>query len=141
MLDVQGQGGMSMTATTPLKSVGQILIPVTDIELAADFYENVLGLPATMRFPGIAFFDAGGVRLYLATVPQADFQGRATIYFWVDDVGAALDLVESRGATVRERPSIVHRDDAYDLWMAFVTDPDGNQIGMMREVPKGLERA
>jgi len=132
---------MPMTATTPLKGVGQILVPVADVDRAADFYENVLGLPLSMRFPSIAFFDAQGVRLYLAKVPQADFQGRATIYFWVDDVSTALDLMESRGATVRERPSIVYRDDAYDLWMAFVTDLDGNQIGMMREAPKGLERA
>jgi catechol 2,3-dioxygenase-like lactoylglutathione lyase family enzyme len=129
-----------MTVESPLRGIGQILVPVTDIDRAADFYERVLGLPVSMRFPGIVFFDAGGVRLYLAKVPQADFQGRATIYFWVDDVGAALELMESRGATVRERPSIVHADDAYDLWMAFVTDPDGNQIGMMREAPKALER-
>lgn len=129
-----------MTATTPLKGVGQILVPVADVDRAADFYENVLGLPLSMRFPGIAFFDATGVRLYLAKVPQADFQGRATIYFWVDDVSAALELMEARGATVRERPSIVYRDDAYDLWMAFVSDLDGNQIGMMREAPKGLDR-
>jgi catechol 2,3-dioxygenase-like lactoylglutathione lyase family enzyme len=126
--------------TTPLKGVGQILVPVADVDRAAEFYENVLGLPLSMRFPGIAFFDAGGVRLYLAKVPQVDFQGRATVYFWVDDVSAALELMESRGAAVRERPSIVYRDDAYDLWMAFVTDLDGTQIGMMREAPKNLER-
>ena len=129
-----------MTASSPLKSVGQILVPVGDVDRAADFYEQVLGLPVSMRFPGIAFFDAGGVRLYLAKVPQANFRGRATIYFWVEDVSGALELLESRGATVRERPNIVHRDDAYDLWMAFVTDLDGNNIGLMREAPKGLER-
>jgi hypothetical protein len=28
----------------------------------------------------------------------------------------------------------------YDLWLAFVTDPDGNNIGLMREAPKGLTR-
>ena len=131
---------MTSTSTTPLKGVGQILVPVADVDKAADFYEHVLGLPVSMRFPGIAFFDAAGVRLYLAKVPQADFQGRATIYFWVDDVSGALELMESRGAEVRERPTIVHRDVAYDLWMAFVTDLDGNQIGMMREAPKDLDR-
>ena len=129
-----------MSVASPLKGVGQILVPVADVDLAADFYEHVLGLPVSMRFPGIAFFNAGDVRLYLAKVPQADFQGRATIYFWVDDVSAALELMESRGASVHERPAIVHRDDGYDLWMAFVTDLDGNQIGMMREAPKGLQR-
>jgi len=129
-----------MTSASLLKGVGQILVPVSDVDRAVDFYERVLGLPVLMRFPGIAFFDAAGVRLYLANVPQADFRGRSTVYFWVDDVSAALELLESRGAPVRERPSIAHRADAYDLWLAFVTDPDGNHVGLMREAPKGLER-
>jgi catechol 2,3-dioxygenase-like lactoylglutathione lyase family enzyme len=129
-----------MAVGSPLKGIGQILVPVTDVDRAAGFYEHVLGLPVSMRFPGIAFFDAGGVRLYLATVPQEDFRGRATVYFWVDDVSATLDLLESRGATVRERPGVVFRAGTYDLWMAFVTDPDGNQIGVMREAPTGTER-
>ena len=129
-----------MSATSPLKGIGQILVPVDDVDRAVEFYEGVLGLPLVMRFPGIAFFDAGGVRLYLATVPEHDFQGRATIYFRVDDVTATLELLESRGAPVRERPDIVFGDATYDLWLAFVTDPDGNQIGLMREAPKGLER-
>jgi hypothetical protein len=30
--------------------------------------------------------------------------------------------------------------EAYDLWLAFVGDLDGNNIGLMREAPKGLER-
>lgn len=129
-----------MASESPLKGIGQILVPVADVDRAAEFYERVLGLPATMRFPGIAFFDAGGVRLYLATVPQEDFRGRATIYFWVDDVSGTLELLESRGATVRERPNVVFHAGTYDLWMAFVTDLDGNQIGIMREAPPGTER-
>lgn len=126
--------------STPLQGIGQILIPVSDVDRAVDFYRDALGLPLLMRFPGIAFFDASGVRLYLARVPQPAFQGRATIYFRVDDVHAALELLESRGATVRERPAIAHASDAYDLWLAFVADPDGNNIGLMREAPKGTVR-
>lgn len=129
-----------MTNPSPLGQIGQILVPVSDVDRSVAFYEQVLGLPLTMRFPGIAFFDAAGVRLYLATVPQADFQGRATIYFRVADVSATLELLESRGAPVRERPGIAHRAEDHDLWLAFVTDPDGNQIGLMREAPKGVER-
>ena len=64
----------------------------------------------------------------------------ATIYFRVEDVAATLALLESRGAAVRERPEIVFSTETYDLWLAFVTDPDGNNIGLMREAPKGTER-
>ena len=30
---------------------------------------------------------------------------------------------------------MVHRDRTYELWMAFTKDPDGNNIGLMCEVP------
>jgi catechol 2,3-dioxygenase-like lactoylglutathione lyase family enzyme len=128
---------MTTPAPTELKSVGQILVPVSDVDKSVTFYQDVLGLPVLMRFPGIAFMDAGAVRLYLATVPQADYQGRATVYFWVDDVtGAQARLVE-RGALDRERPSLVWEAPDYDFWLAFVADPDGNNIGLMRNAPKG----
>jgi predicted enzyme related to lactoylglutathione lyase len=124
----------------PLGPIMQILVPVTDLDRAAGFYENVLGLPLQFRFPGNAFFDADGVRLYLATPTEPGFAGVATVYFRVADVSATLELLEIRGAVVRERPEIVFGTDDYDLWLAFVTDPDGNNIGLMREAPKGLTR-
>src|SRR4029079_5581027 len=92
------------------------------------------------RFPGNAFFDAHGVRLYLAAPTEPGFAGLATVYFRVTDVTATLELLESRGAIVRERPDIVFGTDDYDLWLAFVTDPDGHNIGLMREAPHELTR-
>jgi predicted enzyme related to lactoylglutathione lyase len=124
----------------PLGPIMQILVPVTDVDRAVAFYEGVLELPLLFRFPGNAFFDAHGVRLYLATPTEPGFDGVATLYFRVTDVGATLELLESRGATVLERPEVVFRSDDYDLWLAFVKDPDGNNIGLMREAPKGLTR-
>lgn len=123
-----------------LGPIMQILVPVTDVDRAAAFYEDVLGLPLLFRYPGNAFFDAHGVRIYLATPSEPGYAGPATLYFRVDDVGATFDRLVARGATVREAPEIAHRDAAYDLWLAFVSDPDGNNIGLMREAPKGLER-
>ena len=129
-----------MGGANGLRSIMQILVPVTNVEAAADFYEHVLGIPLLFKFPGTAFFDADGTRLYLASPTDADFDGRATIYFRVADVGATLARLEAAGARVRERPEIVFSTDDYDLWLAFVQDPDGNNIGLMREAPKGLER-
>ena len=59
--------------------IGQILMPVSDLDRAIAFYGEILGLPLQMRFPGIAFFDAAGIRLYLASPTDADFVGRATM--------------------------------------------------------------
>jgi predicted enzyme related to lactoylglutathione lyase len=118
----------------------QILVPVADVDRAADFYADVLGLPLLFRFPGIAFFDADGVRLYLASPTEPGYAGPVTIYFRVDDVSATFERLVERGAAVREAPEISHRDAGYDLWLAFVSDLDGNNIGLMREAPKGLAR-
>ncbi|HXG25558.1 MAG TPA: VOC family protein [Candidatus Binatia bacterium] len=121
-----------------LGPIMQILVPVSDVDRAATFYEEILGLHPLFRYPGNAFFDVDGIRLYLASPTEDDFLGRTTIYFRVADVTATLERLEAAGATVRERPEIVFGTDDYDLWLAFVQDPDGNNIGLMREAPKGL---
>jgi len=123
-----------------LGPIMQLLVPVTDLDRAAEFYADVLGLPLLFRFPGNAFFDAAGVRLYLAAPTEPGYNGPITIYFRVEDVTATFETLVARGATVREAPEIAHRDPSYDLWLAFVSDPDGNNIGLMREAPRGLAR-
>jgi catechol 2,3-dioxygenase-like lactoylglutathione lyase family enzyme len=58
-----------MSASPPpfgLGQIGQIAVPVRDVERAIAFYRDVLG----MRFlfqapPGLGFFDCAGVRLML----------------------------------------------------------------------------
>ena len=117
-----------------LSTLGQILVPVTDIDRATAFYRDQLRIPFLFAYPGIAFFDADGVRLYLAQPEQAEFGGRATLYFKVPDIQAAVGTLRSRGVTIGE-PHVVHRDPTYELWMSFTKDPDGNNIGLMSEVP------
>ena len=129
-----------MHAPSGLGPIMQILVPVSDVEKATEFYERVLELPLLYTYPGNAFFNADGVRLYLAQPSEPDFDGRASIYFKVEDVTGTFERLVAAGAAVREEPELVHRDEAYDLWLAFVQDLDGNNIGLMREAPKGLER-
>ncbi len=128
------------TQPVALGPIMQILVPVSDVDRAADFYADVLGLPLLFRYPGNAFFDAHGVRLYLAQPTEGGYAGPVTLYFRVEDVTTTFERLVARGAAVREAPEIAHRDPAYDLWLAFVSDLDGNNIGLMREAPKGLER-
>src|SRR4051794_130381 len=119
-----------------LSTLGQILVPVTDIDRATAFYRDQLRVPFLFAYPGIAFFDADGVRLYLASPEQPDFAGRATLYFRVPEIEVAVATLRSRGVTIGEA-HVVHRDAASELWMAFTKDPDGNNIGLMCEVPTG----
>ncbi len=120
-----------------LSTLGQILVPVTDIERSTAFYRDQLGIRFLYGYPGIAFFDADGVRLYLTQPEAPDFGGRATLYFKVADIQATVAALEARGVAFTGAPHVVHRDPAYELWMAFTKDPDGNNIGLMCEVPTG----
>jgi catechol 2,3-dioxygenase-like lactoylglutathione lyase family enzyme len=121
--------------TFGLSTIGQILVPVGDAERATAFYRDALGLRFLFAFPHMAFFDADGVRLYLAEPETPDFRGRATLYFRVPDIHAAVAALEGRGVVFGDRPHVVHRDGASELWMCFTKDPDENNIGLMCEVP------
>lgn len=121
--------------TFGLSTIGQILVPVRDAEAATAFYRDRLGMRFLFAFPHMAFFDADGVRLYLAEPEDAGFDGRATLYFRVPDVAAAVEALEARGVEFTDRPHVVHRDGTTELWMAFTKDPDGNNIGLMAERP------
>ncbi len=122
-----------------LSKIGQIAIGVSDIVRATDFYRDTLG----MRFlfsapPGMSFFDCGGVRLML-TVPEPgrdESKSSSVIYYTVEDVRQATESLKSRGVRFIGEPHVIHSTDTYDLWMSFFTDPDGNTLALMAEVPR-----
>jgi len=122
-----------------LSRIGQIAVSVSDIDRATEFYRDTLG----MRFlfsapPGMSFFDCDGVRLML-TVPERGAESRkdnSVIYYTVEDVRQATDTLKSRVVPFIGEPHVIHRTDTYDLWMSFFTDPDGNVLALMAEVPK-----
>lgn len=115
--------------------VGQIHITVTDLDRSVVFYRDVLGLEHLFTVEGqpMAFFDGGGVRLYLGVTEDERFVSRPTIYYRVPDVDMAWTDVTARGAEEISRPRLVHRDGGTELWMAFVSDPDGIPVGLMEE--------
>jgi predicted enzyme related to lactoylglutathione lyase len=99
------------------------------------FYRDVLGLTHLFTVPGqpMAFFDAGGVRLYLGVPEDERFRSRPVVYYRVADVDRAFAEVTGRGAERLASPRLVHRDAGSELWMAFVSDPDGTPVGLMEE--------
>jgi methylmalonyl-CoA/ethylmalonyl-CoA epimerase len=120
-------------------TVGQILIPVEDLEKATPFYRDTLGLPFLFSAPPqMSFFMCGTVRL-LVGVPEAGQtrQRGSMIYFKVADIQAVHARLAQQGVAFAAPPHIVHRAGTYDLWLAEFRDPDGNQLALMSEVPKG----
>jgi catechol 2,3-dioxygenase-like lactoylglutathione lyase family enzyme len=120
-----------------LRTIGQIHVSVTDVDRAVAFYRDVLAVPFLFRVQGqpMAFFDCDGVRLYLGVPESEEFRARGLLYFSVDDIGEAHRVLTERGVSFRDGPHVVHRTEGSELHMAFFTDPDGNNLGLMAEVP------
>lgn len=116
-----------------LGQIGQIAIAVKDVARAAAFYRDVLGLRHLFSFPGMAFFDAGGVRLFLAVPEKPEFAQTSTIYYKVPAIDQAYASLSGRGAKFVDSPHVVHHDARHELWMAFMKDSEGNSVALMEE--------
>jgi methylmalonyl-CoA/ethylmalonyl-CoA epimerase len=129
---------MSSAPRSPfgLGPIGQIAVPVRDVERAIAFYRDVLG----MRFlfqapPGLGFFDCAGVRLMLdgPTGAQAGAHG-SVLYYKVPDIQDAFATLSARGVTFEGKPHLIAKMPDHELWMAFFHDPDRNLLALMSEV-------
>jgi methylmalonyl-CoA/ethylmalonyl-CoA epimerase len=115
--------------------IGQLAIPVRDLDRATRFYQETLGLRLLFRAPpGLAFFDCGGVRLML-TLPQGEASPTAAglIYYVVPDIQAAHTALGERGAAFVDEPHVVARMPDHELWMTFLRDSEGNLLALMSE--------
>jgi methylmalonyl-CoA/ethylmalonyl-CoA epimerase len=55
-----------------ISHVGQIALPVSDVDRAEAFYGGVLGFRKLYRYGDLAFFDCAGVRLLLEKARDPD---------------------------------------------------------------------
>jgi predicted enzyme related to lactoylglutathione lyase len=120
-----------------LEAIGQIHIGVKDIERAVTFYRDVLGMPLLFEIPEqkMAFFDCGGIRLYLSADESDEFPSNPLIYYTVSDMNEAYHAISGQGVEFLREPHIVHRAEQYELWMAGFHDSEGNFIHLMQEAP------
>jgi methylmalonyl-CoA/ethylmalonyl-CoA epimerase len=125
-----------MSGGPRIERIGQIAIPVADLERAVAFYSDVLGLRLLFRAPpGLAFFDCGGVRLMLSRPEGADTPARAGIlYYLVPDIRAAHAVLVGRGVIFVQAPQPVARLPDHELWLALCRDSEDNLLALMSEV-------
>jgi len=118
-----------------LDSIGQIHITVDDIGRAVAFYRDTLGMPLLFEVPqqSMAFFDCGGIRLYLGQAESDAFRSSPLIYYRVADIHEAHRTLTGRGVRFEGEPHVVHRTDTHELWLAAFKDSEGNYIHLMSE--------
>jgi methylmalonyl-CoA/ethylmalonyl-CoA epimerase len=118
-----------------LSTIRQILINVKDLARATACYRDTLGMKLLFEFPGMAFFDAGGVRLYLGRADNAEVDHPASIlYYLVDDIGATHEALVAKGVDVVAEPRFIAPMPDHDLWLGDYRDSEGNIFALMSEV-------
>jgi catechol 2,3-dioxygenase-like lactoylglutathione lyase family enzyme/DNA-binding CsgD family transcriptional regulator len=120
----------------PVGPLGQVSLWARDVTTTERFYRDTLGLPHIFTFGALAFFDMGGVRLYVHCVPDADWKPSSVLYFRVDDIDATMKTLTAAGVPFVGQPHLIHRDDATgdEEWMAFFEDPDRNMLALMSKL-------
>jgi DNA-binding CsgD family transcriptional regulator/catechol 2,3-dioxygenase-like lactoylglutathione lyase family enzyme len=119
-----------------LGSLGQIARSVSDIAAARAWYAEKLGLPHLYSFGNLAFFDCGGVRLFLSEGDGGPAE--SILYFKVDDVRTAHGELAGRGVEFLNAPHMIHRHaDGTEEWMAFFNDNEGRPLAIMSQITPG----
>lgn len=116
----------------------RVILPVTNIDRAATFYETVLKMPGMRVSDGRHYFDCGGTILACFD-PRSDgdpYDARPNLewlYFAVDDLEATFEACRRAGASLD--PGDVHGDAAGQIvtrpWgerSFYVLDPFGNKL-------------
>ena len=126
-----------MSSAAPVLQVGpigQIAIPVTNLERAVAFYRDKLGLKFLFQVPNLAFFDCGGVRLMLDVPEDSGERRSSVIYFKVAKIEEAFETLTARGVPFEGKAHLIAKMPDHELWMAFFRDPDRNLHALMCEV-------
>jgi methylmalonyl-CoA/ethylmalonyl-CoA epimerase len=126
---------MAATQTFGLSRIGQIAMPVEDLERAIAFYRDRLGMRFLFKAPGgLAFFDCGGVRLLVEVPADEEFRHPGSpLYFTVGDIDEAWAELNQRGVRFRGEPHLIAKMPDHELWMAFFDDGEGNTHALMHE--------
>jgi DNA-binding CsgD family transcriptional regulator/catechol 2,3-dioxygenase-like lactoylglutathione lyase family enzyme len=123
------------TSSGSYMMLGQVARSVKDSEEARAWYRDVLGLPELYAFPGLSFFDLGGVRLMLTKEDERAEGSDSILYLRVPDLHAAKDELEGRGVKFTHAPHMIHRhEDGTEEWMAFFEDNEGRPLALMTQV-------
>jgi predicted enzyme related to lactoylglutathione lyase len=105
-----------------------VMLPVSDLERAAAFYRQTLGLRQELLNTTFqwAEFDAGNVTIALkgrAVVPHPAVGSRSRIALAVPDVEKACEDLRRKGVAIVNGPT-----DYQVCWSAEIHDPDGNAV-------------
>jgi methylmalonyl-CoA/ethylmalonyl-CoA epimerase len=125
-----------MTKTTNvIQKVGQIGVPVQNLERALTFYQDTLGLQLLFNTDRLAFLQCEGLRIFLSLPEKEEFsQSSSVIYFQVEDLAKMYHELKEKGVSFIDEPHIVGKMGDTEIWMAFFKDTENNTHAFMSEI-------
>lgn len=118
-----------------IQKVGQIGIPVKNLEQAIDFYKNKLGLTLLFNTDNMAFLECDGMRLLLSLPEKEEFaKSSSVIYFQVENIKDTYEDLIAKEVTFIDEPHVVAKMGQTETWMTFFKDTEGNTHALMSEV-------
>ena len=127
-------GGIKMESSI-IQKIGQIAVPIKNVESAIEFYKEVLGLPLLFHTENMAFFDCKGQRLLLSLPEKEEFENSSSvIYFQVEDIKKSVEKLLEKGVSFIDQPHVVAKMGNTETWMTFFKDTEGNTHALMCEV-------
>ncbi len=121
--------------TSTIQRIGQIAVPVKNLESAIEFYKEVLGLPLLFNTESMAFFDCNGQRLLLSLPEKNEYANSSSvIYFQVEDIKKSVEKLSEKGVSFIDQPHGVAKMGSTETWMTFFKDTEGNTHALMCEV-------
>ena len=123
-------------STISIQKIGQIGIPVKNIDRATSFYKDSLELPLLFNTDTMAFFDCDGVRLMLSLPEKEQFSTASSVlYFKVSDINESYAKMKDKGGvSFIDKPHLITKMGSTETWMVFFNDTEGNTHALMSEV-------
>ena len=120
---------------TKINGIGQVAVPVKEINRATSFYKDILGLPLLFSTDTMAFFDCDGVRLLLSLPEKEPFGAASSVlYFNTLDIHGSYETLQAQNVSFLDKPHVVAKIGSTETWMVFFKDTEGNTHALMSEV-------
>lgn len=121
--------------TTTIQKVGQIGVPVKNLQSAVSFYQDALGLTLLFQTDTMAFFECNGLRLLLSLPEKEQYANSSSvIYFQVENIKETYHDLIGKGVSFIDEPHLVAKMGQTETWMTFFKDTEGNTLALISEV-------
>ncbi|MED4205599.1 VOC family protein [Neobacillus mesonae] len=120
---------------TQIQKVGQIGVPVKDLQRALHFYKEQLGLQLLFNTDTMAFFECDGLRLLLSLPEQEQYaHASSVVYFQVEDINASYEKLLEKEVEFLGEPHLVAKMGQTETWMVFFKDTADNTHALISEI-------